>query len=842
MVQVRSIGVWLLLWSTSVPAQSVSIDLTPRADLTLKLTADDQATASSLGAALAKSLGCKLSDVQEQARGGQGEFRAQCSGVFQRRGQVVDGQLKLAGFRQALIKAKIDDVEMDIGVPNAPYQRGAFPKSWERICNNGVIHHTATVEPRELPARAIHVATGYRTAELAMIFAPLPFTLFLAVILVAWLNRAASKAGQMDPRTLRLCYTRGVAWGLTGLFLLWVAIWAGISGAFAGDTDVWALFSVWNGGSILAGKFAAVFFYMCPTLLVAALSVWWRPKAVPHLRVLVPSLALIVPAYWTISAFQSLGSFDLLHVFSRLWIAVLCAMLFGFLMRRVRAEHATTLASGDAHDRLCALAARCGLQLYEIHVVPVGTGVMAEPLDVQYNALHISDVVMETLSPAELEAAEARRWSLPLRRYPDARMVPLFLVSLLIGMALSLAALVVINIPLAALQLLLKMHTPIASVQLLLPMAIFFAVPIARLLYRWMLRRADRKASALVGNGDVVNSAAARLAAMQAMPWKWGRAVVAPVDAAPVAAAAPATVPAASPHVPPETVLAPLFSSSWRKMIGNVKAEGTVLTMSIPPVAVAIAVRSGVIPVAARWPAYLAAMMFALLLHHRVAKLVDWWSYRKLQDKLADRMHVAPGEGVLFVGLSPEPRALVYDGNWDWDVGFLTLSAGRLDYQGEQARFTLRRDQVTGIRVGRGAPHWSDPQWIYLGWRDLASGRHGDIPLIVPSVRSAWRLSAQVRELHRSLLAWKSGDMRQGSGAATDFGLPAFTAAPGAPPPNQLPFMLTTIAVCGLGSSLVARFPIGSEATLYFALVWTGKVLLDLFGHRLANIPEAKTV
>src|SRR5215831_21220045 len=100
MVQVRSIGVWLLLWSTSVLAQSVSIDLTPRADLTLKLTAGDPSTASSLGAALAKSLGCKLSDVHEQARSGQGEFRAQCSGVLERRGQVVDGPLKLAGFRQ----------------------------------------------------------------------------------------------------------------------------------------------------------------------------------------------------------------------------------------------------------------------------------------------------------------------------------------------------------------------------------------------------------------------------------------------------------------------------------------------------------------------------------------------------------------------------------------------------------------------------------------------------------------------------------------------------------------------------------------------------------------------
>jgi hypothetical protein len=144
--------------------------------------------------------------------------------------------------------------------------------------------------------------------------------------------------------------------------------------------------------------------------------------------------------------------------------------------------------------------------------------------------------------------------------------------------------------------------------------------------------------------------------------------------------------------------------------------------------------------------------------------------------------------------------------------------------------------------VGQGAPHWSDPHWIYLNWRDEESGREGSIPLILPRVRSPWSLSAQVRELHRSLLAWKTGEPRQGAEAPIDFGLPAFTAPAGQLPPNQLPFMLTTIAVCGLGSSLVARFPIGSEATVYFALVWTGKVLLDLFGHRFASMPEAKTV
>jgi hypothetical protein len=195
----------------------------------------------------------------------------------------------------------------------------------------------------------------------------------------------------------------------------------------------------------------------------------------------------------------------------------------------------------------------------------------------------------------------------------------------------------------------------------------------------------------------------------------------------------------------------------------------------------------------------------------------------------------------MFVGLSPEPRPLVYDGNWDWDVGFLTLSAERLDYQGEQARFTLRREQVTEIRVAKGAPQWSDPHWVYLSWRDGESGRTGVFPLILPAVRSPWGLARQVRDLHRVLLSWKSGARGKAAAPAAELGLPVFPAGSGAPPPNQLPHKLLMVAIGALGLSYLAHFPIGGEATLYFGLVWFGNVLLDSFGHRLAASPETAT-
>jgi hypothetical protein len=825
MAQVRAVGLLLLLPVVTALAESVSIELTPSGVLSLQLTAADRALSESLGGALGRSLGCKLSDVAESSNGTQWVIRARCRGVFQRRGQVLDGQLKFAGFRQALTKASVEELAVEVGLPNAPFARGVFPRAWDRTARNGVIHYRGNVEPRELPARAIHVAVGYRTAELALIFVPLPLTLFLAVALLVWLNLAAAKATEIDPRALWFSYRRSLAWGLTGLFLLWAGAWAAISGEFGGETEAWALYRVWNGGSIASGKLLATFLYLCPALLIALLCLVWTPKAFAGLReprhrfldtmkmFLLPALALIVPAYWTIDAFGALGRGDGMHVFSKLCLALTSGMLFRFAIRQGRAQRAPALESGEVHDRLRALAGRCGVVLNEVRVAPMRAAVLADPVEVENGRVVLSEYALETLEPAEVEAEVARRWSLPLRRFTEARRVLLWFVSLGAGMVLSLVIVFLAGVSL----MLLRIHAQAALARWSLPVAVVWAAIVGRGIHRWLVRRAERRAAVLVGSPEMVGRAAGKVAAMQMAPWKWGRAGAVGAGR--------------------------IFTSKWRAMVLNVKAETTILTLSLPPLAVAISVRAGLIPAASRWPAYLAGLALALLLRSTLSSLVSYWSYRRLRHQIGAKMRVAEREGVMFVGLSPEPRPLVYDRFWDWDLGFLTLSGDQLDYRGEQARFTLQREQVSEIRVGNGAPHWSDPHWIYLSWLDTESGQAGTIPLILPRVRSPWRHGRDVRELHRRLLAWKGAAPQAGTEIdRPDWGLPMFPAVAGTPPRRQLPQMAAMILVGCIGVSLIAHFPIGSEATVYFALVWTANVLWDLFGHRLAALPKSAAV
>lgn len=833
MAHVRAVGLLALLSAVPAVAESVTIELTPQGMVWLWLHAADRAMAESLGTALGRSLGCTLSGVTADASGGEWVFHAHCPSVFQRHGQLLEGQLKLGAFRQALTKASIREISVDVIVPDAPYSRSAFGPAWNRTSRRSLVYHTATVEPRQLPARAIHLAMGYRTSDLVLIFGPVPYSLLLTVLLLMRLNGAAKKATQMDPRALWFAYRRALAWGMTAIFLVAAALWAAMSGALGGDTDLWIAYCMWHGAT--CGKSLAGSFYWCPILLMTLLSVWWTPRAFATLRdprhrlrdtlkmSLLPALALVAPAYWTIAAFGALTSRDFWHALLWIGFAATCAAGFRLAIWHWHTERASTLESGELYDRLHALATRCGVELREIRVAPISAAVMIDPVEVLVWRIALSELALETMEPAEIEAEVARRLSLPLRGAIYLRPVLLFFVALCIGMALSMAIVFVLG--------LLRLPIPrIALTRLSLLMAVGLAAIVAWWIHGWLVRFADRRAAVLLGSPEAVKSAADKVAAMQLAPWKWGQATALP----PVHTA---TAPPADAETRP--AVARIFSSAWRRRMSNMQAVAMFLALSIPPIAVAVALRAGMIPASARWPACLAGMALSLLLRTASSKVVSCWSYRKLRRKIGATVQIAEREGVMFMGLSPEPRPLVYDGNWDWDAGFMALSKDRLDYQGEQARFTLRRDQVSEIHVGPGAPQWDDPQWVYLGWRDAESGRAGTFPLILPRDRSPWRHAAEVRRLYRALVAWKSDTAQPAVDAnRPEWGLPALPTGMGTAYPNQLPMMAAMIAVGGLCTSVGAHFPIASEATAYFALVWTANVLWDRFGHRFAATVE----
>ena len=528
MICARARGVWLLVFTSAALAQSGGIVITPQGQLTLGLTAGDEATASKLGAALGKSLGCALSNVETRGSDVHFTYRAACSGVFARRGDVVEGQLKLAGFRQALIKAKVDEIALSIAMPCAPYVRAALPASWDYTCRSGWIYRTASLEPHELPTRPVRVAAGYRRLELATMFGPLPAVVLLAIALLAYLNRAAARGRHADPRALWFAYVRAWSLGLTGLYLFWVAWWAGITGSLANHMEVWALYSVFNGGSVVGGRLAALGLYTLAILFVGVLSTVWSPAVFRGLHrwkpLLLAPLGLILPAAWMLNALAVLQTGRLGAFAVRVLSASGSALLVGIALRSGRKSRAEKLTSGTVAVRVSGLARRAGAELREIRVVPIAAGLIVEPLEAEEGRVALSDYVIETLDGAEIEAAVARRWSLPFASYTTVRDVLAMLGALLGGAVVGFAAALAINIPIGALLLALRIHSSIPTMNLALPLTIGCAAVLHRLLERGLHRRAGRRAAALIGDADSMQRAAAKLAASELPPWKWGRA------------------------------------------------------------------------------------------------------------------------------------------------------------------------------------------------------------------------------------------------------------------------------------------------------------------------------
>lgn len=78
---------------------------------------------------------------------------------------------------------------------------------------------------------------------------------------------------------------------------------------------------------------------------------------------------------------------------------------------------------------------------------------------------------------------------------------------------------------------------------------------------------------------------------------------------------------------------------------------------------------------------------------------------QRLRGKLTSEGASAEVRDGLFVGLCPDAGPRIYKGNWSWDIGFLCLSKEYLQYWGEEARFTLRREQMKQIGLAPG-PRW----------------------------------------------------------------------------------------------------------------------------------------
>jgi hypothetical protein len=179
---------------------------------------------------------------------------------------------------------------------------------------------------------------------------------------------------------------------------------------------------------------------------------------------------------------------------------------------------------------------------------------------------------------------------------------------------------------------------------------------------------------------------------------------------------------------------------------------------------------------------------------------------RRLRRRLADKLGregISPGAwSGIFVGLSPGPSPRLFEGFYDWDLGFLFLAGDRLYYVGEQTRFALRRGQLAEVRLGPAAPGWRRWRRVTLSWYDEERGTGGTWNLRAAEARSP----RGTAELARRLEAWwhQSSEAVKVPGPLDGLPAPGPIDVPGTPPRAAATTLGATLYLFALWISLAA--------------------------------------
>jgi hypothetical protein len=70
-------------------------------------------------------------------------------------------------------------------------------------------------------------------------------------------------------------------------------------------------------------------------------------------------------------------------------------------------------------------------------------------------------------------------------------------------------------------------------------------------------------------------------------------------------------------------------------------------------------------------------------------------------------------------GFSPAAAPRSYESNSFWDIGYLFFRSDRICYRGEEIQFSLRRDQITDIKLDTGLPGFLGSNRVYIAWREM---------------------------------------------------------------------------------------------------------------------------
>jgi Zn-dependent protease with chaperone function len=418
----------------------------------------------------------------------------------------------------------------------------------------------------------------------------------------------------------------------------------------------------------------------------------------------------------------------------------------GRFAARVRGVELHALTQGELRDRIVELAARAGVTVRGVYVLPLKRSRLANAFAVRSDAVLLTDWLIENVERKELDAIVAHELGHLKHQHPRA---------------LALAALVGAFAGAAA-----AWSLPFGWGY---PVAVLCSLATIRFASRRFEGVADAEAAKLCGDPEALIRALVRISRLNHIPLRWSRAAERTLThpsterrARAIGVAAgftPERIEALLAESPPVTDRYPLpaaieaggklFSTTWKTGTAGALGWSMLAAACVAPAFALALARLLQLPRAA------ATLGAAFAAFGGLVAFADAFAARgihALRPKLARKF--APAAEACFVGIAPGPELRVYEGFLDWDLGFLSIEPNALVFTGEEASLRLPRATIESIACVPGPPGWTPAPRVAIAWCDAARGRRGVLHVRPADVTTVSSLRVASPALAGELSRW----------------------------------------------------------------------------------------
>ena len=701
-------------------------------------------------------------------------LEADCEFPLTRDGLRYSGTFDLSAIPKILRSSgEGGSLELTVLLPDHE-SAGCEPKPQNIDRMREILNCTYSFASTETDLSEVRFSFGYRTAEIVRIVGILGFLLVVPIAATLWLRRRAQRASADERGAVWFAYFRLFRMTTIVGVLVW---WAAIDMLGADELVAYLLpASVANEQGALS-MLPWVLLWLAPVVVYMICVVLSAP--IHRLRGIETATSeAIRRAFWGVARMfipyvLLVLALSELAVAPRIAVVLFAAVFFAaaFTTRRLLQAYGMefhAMTSGELRDRTFALAQKAGTKLRQLYLIPTEKMRMANAFAHFRQNIYLTDYLLKHLSRREVDAVVGHELAHLQQKH--------------LGKRIQLVAACMAAGGLAGYFAGEKVSTRFPAGPLL------FAIVLLVVLF--LTRRneyaADAGSAKLTGDAEAMITGLAKLSRLNTMPMRWGRIeekmlthpslerrILRLARSAGIAEARveelvrdsanpPADVYTIDPtSLPQDKVFSTRFKNSLATRLG-----WTILFTGVGiPAAVAWFIELAGLAGPAQWAAYGAGLLMTFAACLAATNFLSVIKMPRLEKGLRARAEQlgAPREiaAGLFVGLGLGDEPRIYEHNWSWDVGFLSLSRGQLVYWGEETRFAIRREDILRIWPGPGPVGWIQTASAYVSFAS-ADGAVRTVNFRVARMHSMNEMTRLTRQLAEDLENWRCGSARNG--------------------------------------------------------------------------------